>query len=100
MEHQGRGWTGLGKALLIAATSHGWVLLLGLVALIATTYIAAYILISAIKDQKSGGVVIITPFLTIRTQPLDHCNRQGSPGRLSESPKLILVRKAYAFLVE
>jgi hypothetical protein len=77
MEHRDRGWADLGKTLLIAAMGHGWVVLLIFLFIIAMTYIAAYFLVSAIKGRRSDGIVIITPLLKIKTQPLDNHNEQN-----------------------
>lgn len=66
MEVRDRDWTSLSKTLLIAAASHGWVLLVGLLAISITTYVAAYFLVSAIqRDKKPGELKIKTPFLSI-----------------------------------
>ena len=76
MEHQDRGWADLGKALLIAAMGHGWVALLILLSIIAMTYVAAYILVSAIKEREGAGIAIITPFLKIKQLPPDSDEQQ------------------------
>lgn len=78
MEYRGRGWTGLSGTLLIVGMSHGWALALGILGILVMTYGVAYFFISVIKDQNTGGVIIITPFLTIRTQPLDRPDSQDS----------------------
>jgi hypothetical protein len=79
MEHRDGSWADLGKTLLIAGMGHGWVLLLMFLAIIATTYIAAFFLLSAIKGQKSDGIVIITPLLKIRTRSPDDHGDQDAP---------------------
>jgi len=78
MEYRDRSWADLGKTLLIAGMGHGWVLLLSFLSIITMTYIAAYFLVSAIKGQKSDGIVIITPLLKIKTQPLVDHDKQDS----------------------
>jgi len=78
MEHRDRGWADLGKTLLITGMGHSWVLLLMFLVIIAMTYVAAYFLVSAIKGQRSDGIVIITPFLKIKTQPPDDHDDKGS----------------------
>jgi hypothetical protein len=78
MEHRDRGWADLAKTLLLAGMGHGWVLLLIFLSIIAMTYVAAYFLVSTIKGQRSDGIVIITPLLKIKTQPLDDHDEQDS----------------------
>ena len=94
MEHRDRGWADLGKTLLIAGMGHSWVLLLIFLVIIAMTYVAAYFLVSAIKGQRSDGIVIITPFLKIKTQPPNDHDDKG-PQKLPRHHKVsyLLARK-------
>jgi hypothetical protein len=70
MKDREQGWMGFGKIALIAA-SHSWVLLVGLLAIMAMTYIAAYFLTSSIEDKKGHEITIKTPLLTIKSNRRD-----------------------------
>src|SRR5712691_47515 len=66
MQDHARGWAAAGGSLLLAAASHGWVLLLGVAVILGVTYLTAYLLIHKLDSRKIGWATIITPFLTIR----------------------------------
>jgi hypothetical protein len=72
MQHHSRGWGAVGGSLLLAAASHGWILLLGVAAILALTYLAAYLLIRELKGRKILRTTIITPILTIKAGLDDH----------------------------
>jgi hypothetical protein len=76
MEDGDRGRRSLGRIALIAA-SHDWLLVLGLLAIIAMTYIAAYFLVSKIESNNGHKILVRTPFLTIRSNHLGE--RSSSP---------------------
>src|SRR6266568_4755938 len=65
MPGHARGWGAVGGSLLLAAASHGWILLLGVAGILGVTYLAAYVLIHELKGRKIERATIITPFLTI-----------------------------------
>jgi hypothetical protein len=67
-----RGWSAVGGSLLLAAASHGWILLLGVAVILGVTYLAAYVLLLQLKDWKIEGATIITPFLTIKARLGDY----------------------------
>jgi hypothetical protein len=73
-DHSGS-WSVLGKVLLVAAVSHGWLILVGVGVLITITYIAAIFIVSTLKnDQGNAEFKITTPLLimTKRSLPDSH----------------------------
>lgn len=72
MQGHARGWSAVGGSLLLAAASHGWILLLGAAVILGVTYLAAYVLLRELKDHKIPGATIITPFLIVKTGLSDY----------------------------
>ena len=68
MKHHKQGWALLGRTLLIALISHGWIMLAGGLVFIALTYIAAFFLMSATKGTAAGSVTISTPLVTVKNR--------------------------------
>ena len=75
-----RGWRAVSGSLLLAAASHGWILLLGVAVILGLTYLAAYVLLLELKDRRIEGATIITPFLTIKARLGDHDDATGAEG--------------------
>ena len=65
MRDHSRRWGTVG-GLLLATAGHGWIMLLGVAAILGVTYLAAYVLLHELKGRKIEGATIITPFLTIK----------------------------------
>lgn len=91
MRDHARGWGTVGGGLLLAA-GHGWMLLIGVAAILGVTYLAAYVLLHEFRGRKIKGATIITPFLTIKAG-LDYRNdaadadgtgADAEPGKLKD----------------
>jgi hypothetical protein len=66
MEDRNGNWAKLGRALLVATMSHGWQMIVGVLAIILVTYAAVIVLVSTLnKGQGKGEFKIVTPFLTV-----------------------------------
>lgn len=73
-----KGWAAASGSLLLAAASHGWILLLGVAVILGLTYLTACVLLLELKDRKIEGATIITPFLTIKTRLGDRDDVTGA----------------------
>ena len=68
MDSRNETWATVGRTLLMATVSHGWLTLAAALSLIAITHVSAIVLTRVLCKKESCEITIKTPFLTIKSR--------------------------------